>query len=187
MNPPSHRTRPEAGVAAALIALAGVTRAAPPATAPAFTLPVAPAAEVTPASEIPRRAAAAAAHAQWREREGGADYQPTLTYLRETPVLMMVAAPRETAPRALHRKRAIVQACGFLLDDAAFPRAVICIVEPDPDRPSRPVVRNTEVRRADFTAKLCGESGKSGKSEALRQARDDDDVTLRVCAALRID
>ena len=121
------------------------------------------------------------------DREGGADYQPTLTFLRETPVLMLVTTPREPAARSLQRKRAIVQACGFLLDDGAFPDAVICVVEAEPGRPGAPAVRNHPVSRADFGRSLRAESGAADAAAALRAAKADDALTLRLCAALRID
>lgn len=171
--------------ATCLLAVPAALAATPPAAAPAFTTPVPPAEQ--PSADLPRRAAAATAHARWRDREGGAEYQPTLTFLRETPVLMLVTAPREPAARALHRKRAILQACGFLLDDGAFTDAVICVVESDPARPGAPAVRNHAVNRTDFGRSLSTESGAADAAAALRAAKADDALTLRLCAALRID
>jgi hypothetical protein len=150
-------------------------------------LPVTSAVETASVADTPLRSTAANAHAAWRDREGGADYQPTLTYLRETPVLMLVTTPRESADRALHRRRAIIQACGYLLGAEAFPRAVICVVETDPAKPGAPAVRNHPVGRADFTARLRAESGTPDFIAALHAARGNDALTLRLCAALRID
>ena len=168
----------------ALPALAGAT---PPANPPGFVLPATPAAEAAATEDLPRRAAAARAHAAWRDREGGADYQPTLSFLRETPVLMLVTTPREPAERALHRRRAIIQACGFLLGAEAFPQAVVCVVEADPAKPGAPAVRNHPVARADFTTRLGAEAGTPDLAAALRAARANDALTLRLCTALRID
>ncbi|MFM7749341.1 MAG: hypothetical protein ACKPB0_02860 [Opitutaceae bacterium] len=171
----------------ALLALPVAARANPPPFAPDFALPVTPATEAAAIAELPRRSAAANAHAAWREREGGSDYQPTLTFLRDTPVLMLVTSPREPAERALHRRRAIIQACGFLLEASAFAQAVICVVESDPSRPGAPAVRNHPVRRAEFTDRLRAETGTPDFVAALRTARGNDALTLRLCAALRID
>lgn len=171
----------------AVLTLPVAAHSNPPSNAPAFALPVTSAVETASVADMPLRSAAANAHAAWRDREGGADYQPTLTYLRETPVLMLVTTPRESADRALHRRRAIIQACGFLLGTEAFPRAVICVVETDPAKPGAPAVRNHPVGRADFTARLRAESGTPDFIAALHAARGNDALTLRLCAALRID
>ncbi len=191
MNSPAHRqparraARRLAATLAALLAFPAVLVANPPAAAPAFALPAPAAVEAT--ADLPRHAAAATAHASWREREGGAEYQPTLSFLRGTPVLMLVTAPREPAARVLHRKRAMLQACGFLLAEGAFADAVICVVESDPARPAAPAVRNHPVNRADFGRSLRTEAGVPDVAAALRAARADDALTLRLCAALRID
>lgn len=189
--PHPNQTSPRPAVTArrllALLSLPVAADANPPSSPPGFVLPLNPAAETAAAAELPRRSAAASAHAAWRDRDGGADYQPTLTYLRETPVLMLVTTPREAAERALHRRRAIVQACGFLLGAEAFPQAVICVVEADPAKPGAPTVRNHAVGRTDFTARLRAESGTPDFVAALRAARANDALTLRLCAALRID
>ena len=171
----------------AVLTLPVAAHSNPPSAAPAFALPVTPVVEAASVADTPLRSAAANAHAAWRDRDGGADYQPTLTYLRETPVLMLVKTPRESADRALHRRRAIIQACGFLLEASAFPQAVICIVESDPGRPGAPAVRNHPVSRGDFTARLRAESGMPDFVAALHAARGNDALTLRLCAALRID
>ena len=189
MRSPSPTASPAAAarLILALLAPPVVALATPPANPPGFVLPVAPSsAEASTADDLPRRAAAAQAHASWRDREGGADYQPTLSFLRETPVLMLVTTPREPADRALHRRRAIIQACGFLLGAEAFPLAVICVVE-DPARPGAPTVRNHPVARADFAGRLRAEAGTPDLAAALRAARANDALTLRLCAALRID
>ncbi len=190
MRSPSPTASPAAAarLILALLAPPVVARATPPANPPGFVLPVTPSfAETSTADDLPRRAAAAQAHASWRDREGGADYQPTLSFLRETPVLMLVTTPREPADRALHRRRAIIQACGFLLGAEAFPLAVICVVEADPARPGAPTVRNHPVARADFAGRLRAEAGTPDLAAALRAARANDALTLRLCAALRID
>lgn len=189
MRSPSPTASPAAArLILALLVLPMVARATPPANPPGFVLPVTPSfAETSTADDLPRRAAAAQAHASWRDREGGADYQTTLSFLRETPVLMLVTTPRERADRALHRRRAIIQACGFLLGEEAFPEAVICVVEADPAEPGAPAVRNHPVGRADFAARLRAESGTPDFVAALRTARGNDALTLRLCAALGID
>lgn len=170
-----------------LLALPVAASANPPPFAPEFTLPVMPAKDAADIAELPRRSAAAHAHAAWREREGGSDYQPTLTYLRDTPVLMLVTSPREPAERALHRRRAIIQACGFLLEASAYAQAVICVVESNPSQPGAPSVRNHPVSRGEFTERLRAETGTPDFVAALRTARSNDALTLRLCAALRID
>lgn len=186
MNSPAQRQPARLAVPlAALLAFPAVTSGNPPSAAPAFALPAPAAAEAT--ADLPRRAAAATAHATWRDREGGAEFQPTLTFLRDTPVLMLVTTPREPAARSLLRKRAALQACGFLLDEAAFPGAVICVVETDSARPGAPAVRNHPVSRADFGRSLRAETGAADIAAALRAARADDALTLRLCAALKID
>lgn len=185
-----HPSRSVPSAAKRLVAVLTLPVAAhsnPPSAAPGFALPVTPAVETASVANTPLRSAAANAHAAWRDRDGGADYQPTLTYLRETPVLMLVTTPRESADRALHRRRAIIQACGFLLGAEAFPRVVICVVETDPAKPGAPAVRNHPVGRADFTARLRAESGMPDFVAALHAARGNDALTLRLCASLRID
>ena len=170
---------------AAILVLPAGTSARPPTNAPAFALPVPAVAEIE--ADLPRQAAATSAHATWRDREGGAEFQPTLTFLRGTPVLMLVTATREPAARALLRKRAIVQACGFLLDEAAFANAVICVVESDHARPGAPSVRNHAVSRSDFVHNLRKETGATDIARALGAARADDALTLRLCGALKIE
>lgn len=184
---PTRNTPSTAKRLVAVLTLPVAAHSNPPSAAPGFALPVTPAVETASVADTPLRSAAANAHAAWRERDGGADYQPTLTYLRETPVLMLVTNPRESADRALHRRRAIIQACGFLLGAEAFPRVVICVVEIDPAKPGVPAVRNHPVSRGDFTERLRAETGTPDFAAALRTARGNDALTLRLCAALRID
>ena len=60
-------------------------------------------------------------------------------------------------------------------------------METDPAKPGAPAVRNHPVGRADFTARLRAESGTPDFIAALHAARVNDALTLRLCAALRID
>jgi hypothetical protein len=168
-------------------ATSGLLPATPPLAPPPFVLP--PPAHPDPAAAIPvaLRAATATAHARWKAADGGADFHPTLTYLRDKPALMLVTATDEPGPKALRRKRAIVQAAGFLLDDTAFARAIVCVVEIDARHPDKPRVRNYDLRRPAFQAVVRAATHTADPRQALRQAREVDDHTLRICADLGID
>lgn len=161
-----------------------------PAPPPPFALPPPvplPAPAAIPPAEAGRRHAAASAHARWKHADGGADFQPSLTYLRGTPVLMLITEAGEPGPKTLRRKRAIVQAGAFLLDDTAFERAIVCVVETDGRSAAKPRVRNYDLRRPDFHHTARTAAGAPDARQALRQARDTDALTLRICAELGID
>src|SRR5687767_3669345 len=84
----------------------------------AQTSPVAPA--LCQAIEI--------SHAAWKQ-DGGAEFKSGLTYVQGEPTLMVITTKSEAADKKLRRKRSIVAACEFLLDDAAFSKATIAVVE----------------------------------------------------------
>jgi hypothetical protein len=161
-----------------------------PALPPPFALPPPlplPTPAAIPPAEASRRSAAASAHARWKHEDGGADFHPSLTYLRGTPVLMLITEPGEPGPKTLRRKRAIVQAGAFLLDDTSFERAIVCVVEADGRSAAKPRVRNYDLRRPDFHHTARTAAGAADARQALRQARDADALTLRICADLGID
>lgn len=187
-------TTPPPGLLATALLLAAVSpgplSANPPPAPPPFLLPpptVIAEAPALPAASAARRANAATAHARWRHEDGGADFHPSLTYLRDTPVLMLITDAGESGAKALRRKRALVQAGGFLLDDTAFARAVLCVVAVDPARQAAPQVRNYDLRRSTFQAAARTASSNPDAKQALRQAREADAVTLKICADLGID
>ncbi len=172
------------------VALLGAPAFAQTSSPPPFVLPPpAPAADATAQPEVPvvQRAKMDQAHAQWQVRDGGADYHTSLTYLRGKPVLMLITETDESGSKALHRKRAIVQACGFLLDDTTFERAVVCIVEVDLRKPDKPRVRNHDLQRTVFQTAAKNATQTIDAKDALRKAWDDDAPTLRICADLGID
>lgn len=172
------------------LTLPGPASPAQTATPPPFALPPpAPgtAAALPPAVPFLLRAAMEKAHALWRRLDGGADYHSSLTYLRDKPALMLFTTPDEPGPRTLHRKRAMVQACGFLLDDTSFDRAIICVVELDLRKPDKPRVRNYDLRRPAFQTAAKNATQAADPKDALRQAREDDAHTLKICADLGID
>lgn len=160
-----------------------------PATPPPFALPppVPPTTSAVPTTEAARRSAAASAHHRWKHADGGADFHPSLTYLRGTPVLMLIAEAGEPGPKTLRRKRAILQAGAFLLDDAAFDRAIVCVVEEGNHPAAKPRVRNYDLHRSALHHTARTAAGATDARQALRQARDTEALTLRICAELGID
>ena len=125
------------------------------------------------------------AHAAWK-REGGEEFHSGLVYADGTPFLMLFTSKGEPADRALRRKRSIVLACDFLLDEAAFQDAGVCVVELDPKKPREQSLTNYKLRRADFqrVAKNAGQT--DNVKSAAQKARTDDALALKICADLGI-
>lgn len=125
------------------------------------------------------------AHAAWK-RDGGEEFHSGLVYANGTPLLMLVTAKGEAADRALRRKRAIVLACDFLLDETAFGEAGVCVVEFDPKKPREQTLTNYKLRRADFqnAARKAGQT--DNVKSAAQKARTDDVVTQKICAELGV-
>jgi len=123
----------------------------------------------------------------WKASDGGKEYHPTLTYMKGRPVLMLITSNLEHAARKQHRRGAIVQACGYLLDVPAFDRAVICVVEVDPEKPDQQRVRNHAVERGSFASAARKATKVDDVKDALRKAKSESGHADKICADLGID
>ena len=132
------------------------------------------------------RARVDAAHGSWKATSGGAEFQPGLNYVGGRPILMLVTRTGESGLIQSRRTNAIVSACEFLLDTGAFDRAVICVVEFDPNGSATPAARNTEISREHFeaSAKTAGKS--TDLKAALAKVRGDAAAIGAICADLGI-
>lgn len=133
------------------------------------------------------KAAADNAHAAWKQQEGR-EFNPSLTYVDGVPMLMLVTAKDENPGQLLRRQRAIVAACDFLLDDAAFSKLVVTVVSADPKNPRVQTTANFEILRGNFK-EAVQESAKSanGKADAkaaVREAKETDSVLRSTAAKL---
>lgn len=122
----------------------------------------------------------------WKKTDGGGEFHAGLTYVNGGPVLMLVTTPGENASRLLNRKRSIVLACDFLLDDVAFQEATLCVVEFGGKRPQQQALTNYKVRRSDFQRALKKAAPSDTAKGAVQKARGDDTVTTSICAELGI-
>ncbi|HEX2853532.1 MAG TPA: hypothetical protein VHO24_09855 [Opitutaceae bacterium] len=123
------------------------------------------------------------AHAAWK-KDGGSEFGSGLTYVQGVPTLMVITAPGETAHKKLRRKRTLVSACEFLLDDAAFSKATICVIEADPRDPKKQTVVNVEVRRGNYQEALKKAAKVGDVKEAGRKAKETDSIVESVCTEL---
>ena len=172
------------------IALAGVPLIAMSQTQspPPFVVPSSgPSADATNAIPVSVRQSVELSHGVWRTSSGGGNYHPSLTYLKGSPVLMLVTTTHENAEKKLHRKGAIVQACGFLLDAPAFERAIICVVEIDPDKPNQQRVRNYPVQRGSFASAARKATKSEDLADALGKAKNDHGHAEKICVDLGIE
>lgn len=125
------------------------------------------------------------AHGAWK-KDGGAEFESGLTYVKGVPTLMVITSSGEPSDKKIRRKRSIVSACEFLVDDATFAKAMICVVEADEQDPKKQTVFNFEVRRGNYQEAIKKAAKVSDLKEAGRKAKETDSVVESVCADLGI-
>jgi hypothetical protein len=126
-------------------------------------------------------------HSDWKQLDGGGEYHSSLSYMKGKPVMMIITAATEDGVRKEHRKGAIVQACGFLLDAGAFEQAIICVVEVDLAKPDKQRVRNNQVTRGTFQAAVRKITKADEVKDALRKAKNERGHSEAICAELGIE
>lgn len=133
------------------------------------------------------KASADTAHAAWKQDEGK-EFGSGLTYVDGVPNLMLITTKGEPAAKLLRRQRAIVAACDFLLDDAAFAKLVITVVEVDPAKPTSQTTSTVEILRGNFKEAVQDSAksanAKSDAKAATREAKETDSVLRAVSAKL---
>jgi hypothetical protein len=183
---------PPAGIPAAAAANSGILTSSDPTQAPPFSPPsktsrTAKADDPASAAIDPAlRDRIMAAHAAWLKQAGN-EFAPSLQFVGGSPILMLNTTPNEPAARKSRRLNAIVAECGFLLDDAAFDRAVVCVAVFDPKNPASTTTRNVEIKRGRFqaAAKKAGNVPDVAKGVAL--AAQNASVTSALCRDLGVD
>ena len=140
---------------------------------------VADAAVVTPAL----KQSIGASHDAWKNQEA-AEFNTGLTYVGDVPTLMFITSRNEAAGKGLRRRRAILSACSFLLDDAAFAKANICVVSVDPQNPRKQATVNYEVRRGNFHEALRKLAETADLKAAARMTDETDSLVEGVSATL---
>jgi hypothetical protein len=131
------------------------------------------------------RATLESAHTAWK-KDGGAEFKSGLTYVQGVPTLMVISTPAEPSDKKMRRKRSLVAACEFLLEDQAFSSAMICVVEADSRDPKKQTVSNVEVRRGNYQEAVKQAAKVSDLKEAGKKAKETDSVVETVCAELGI-
>lgn len=131
------------------------------------------------------RQATANAHHAWK-RDGGAEFKSGLTYIKGVPVLMLITTKGEPVDKAQRRRRELISACEFLLDENAFERAWICVVEADPRNPGDQTTTNYGFTRADYQAAVKSASRTGTVKDGVKAAREKDAVLGAICTALRV-
>lgn len=126
-----------------------------------------------------------AAHAAWKQQEGG-EFKTGLTYVQGVPTLMLITTPGEPDDKAFRRRRAIVSACDFLLDDNAFAKANICVVTVDPQNPRNQTTTNYEIRRGNYQEAIKKEAKVANVKEGALKAQETDSVVNSVATDLGI-
>ena len=99
---------------------------------------------------------------------------------------MLVTAKHEPAELMLRRQKAIISACEFLLDDAAFDRTWICVVDYDHRKPAEQAARNYEISRTLFQSAAKQAAKQDNVKDAVKQSRTDAAVARQICAALGV-
>lgn len=125
------------------------------------------------------------AHAAWK-KAGGAEFKSGVTYVQGETTFMVITTPGEAADKKVRRKRAIVAACEFLLDDGTFSKVAICVVEVDARNPENQKVTNFEVRRGNYQEAIKKAARVEDIKEAGRKAKETDSIMESVCTDLGI-
>jgi hypothetical protein len=125
------------------------------------------------------------AHAAWK-KDGGTEFKSGLTCVQGVPTLMVITTLGEAADKKVRRKRSIVSAFEFLLDDGTFSRATICVVETDPKNPKAQKISNVEVRRGNYQEALKKAAKVNDLKEAGKKAKETDSIVESVCTDLGI-
>lgn len=97
------------------------------------------------------RAKADAAHASWLAQIG-AEFYPKYTYAGGAPILMLMVPADEMPSVQARRRKAMVQACEFMMADDTFDRAIICIATYDRKDRLSMSTHNTTITRDAFHA-----------------------------------
>jgi hypothetical protein len=139
----------------------------------------------TPAVVVPSalKQAVDTAHAAWKQQEA-AEFKTGLTYVQGVPTLMLITTVGEPADKSFRRRRAILSACDFLLDDTTFAKANICVVTVDPQNPKSQATTNYEIRRGNYQESVKKAAKVSNVKEGAVKARETDSVVNAVSTEL---
>ena len=119
-------------------------------------------------------------------KDFGAEFQGSLTFFEGSPILMLFTTPEEPADKTLRRRRAIVLAFEYLLDEGAFSSATVCVVTGESKGQGKKNVMNYEIRRSDYQV-ASRKTGKASSGKAIGIKKREDDAKVRnLSAALGI-
>jgi hypothetical protein len=130
------------------------------------------------------RARIGIAYEDWVKTKGGDEFRPSLIFVNGQPILTVIAVVGEAPPVQVRRLGAMISGCGFLLEDEAFERAVICVADFNPKEPDAIASRNTEIQRPVFQESVKRVGKSPDLTAALAAILRDDDAIRQTCAEL---